>query len=122
MGIEYTPLLITGQVLSTAGAPLPNVLLDWWQADTNGTYYHSRYRLRGTLRTDADGRFECLTVSPHEYGMGGLVRTAHLHVIFAAPGGERVTTQLYICNANNPKEMNNDLYVVSIRLYFMHAC
>lgn len=37
-GIPGTPLFITGRVLGLDGTPLPDVVLDVWQADADGSH------------------------------------------------------------------------------------
>lgn len=36
------------RVLSPEGRPLKGATIDWWQADTEGSYYFASYTLRGT--------------------------------------------------------------------------
>lgn len=54
-GVAGTPLVLTGRVLSRSGAAVAGALLDFWQADGNGAYDNSGYRLRGHQFTDAQG-------------------------------------------------------------------
>jgi protocatechuate 3,4-dioxygenase beta subunit len=90
-GMRGTPLLLTGRVLTTRCRPIPNALLDFWQADANGVYDNRGYRLRGHQRTDAQGRYRLETVVPGLYPG----RTRHLHVKAQAPRRPVLTTQLY---------------------------
>ncbi|KAJ7573646.1 Intradiol ring-cleavage dioxygenase [Mycena floridula] len=105
---ENIPFLVTGQVLSSTGAPIPNVSLDCWQADSFGHYALTKYRLRGTVLTDAEGYFECLTVAPGKYGPATGLRAGHIHAIVRAKT-EQFTTQMYLCQGNNPDEMGTDM-------------
>ena len=101
-------------VLSPDGKPVPNVKIDWWQADSNGVYAYRNYTLRGYFTTDAEGRADILTVAPGEYGSLNLNRAGHFHL--AIDGGsknELLTTQFYVCPANNKDHMKSDLYVLS---------
>jgi protocatechuate 3,4-dioxygenase beta subunit len=86
-----TPLLLTGRVLTTRCRPVPNALLDFWQADANGVYDNRGYRLRGHQRTDSLGRYRLETVVPGLYPG----RTRHIHVKAQAPRRPVLTTQLY---------------------------
>ena len=90
-GMRGTPLLLTGRVLTIRCRPIPNALLDFWQADANGVYDNRGYRLRGHQRTDAQGRYRLETVVPGLYPG----RTRHLHVKAQAPRRPVLTTQLY---------------------------
>jgi protocatechuate 3,4-dioxygenase beta subunit len=90
-GMRGTPFLLTGRVLTTRCRPIPNALLDFWQADANGVYDNRGYRLRGHQRTDAQGRYRLETVVPGLYPG----RTRHLHVKAQAPRRPVLTTQLY---------------------------
>ena len=90
-GMKGTPFLLTGRVLTTRCRPVPNALLDFWQADAAGIYDNRGYRLRGHQRTDARGRYRLETVVPGLYPG----RTRHIHVKAQAPRRPVLTTQLY---------------------------
>jgi protocatechuate 3,4-dioxygenase beta subunit len=86
-------------VLSTTCQPIAHALLDFWQADTNGNYDNTGFRLRGHQYTDIQGRYSLDTIVPGEY----TGRTRHIHVKVQAPGKPVLTTQLYF-----PGEARND--------------
>ena len=86
-----TRLTLTGRVLTTAGRPVPRVLIDFWQCDAAGVYDNSGYRFRGHQLTDARGRYSLLTVVPGLY----TGRTKHIHVKVQAPRKPVLTTQLF---------------------------
>jgi protocatechuate 3,4-dioxygenase beta subunit len=90
-GAGGTPLTLTGLVLTTAGRPVKNALIDFWQADARGVYDNSGYRFRGHQYTDAKGRYNLLSVVPGLYPG----RTKHIHVKVQAPGKPVLTTQLF---------------------------
>ena len=97
--LSGTPLTVTGYVLSTKCQPIAHALLDFWQADTNGNYDNTGFRLRGHQYTDIQGRYSLDTIVPGEY----TGRTRHIHVKVEAPGRPVLTTQLYF-----PGEARND--------------
>ena len=90
-GIEGTPLVVTGRILSTSGAPLEKALFDVWHANTEGVYDNDGFKLRGRLYTDAKGSFKLETIMPRHYSS----RTAHIHCKVSADGHREITTQLY---------------------------
>jgi hypothetical protein len=91
-GMQGTRLLLVGYVLDQNCQPLPNAWLDFWQADANGEYDNTGYRLRGHQFTDAQGRYYLETILPGLY----LSRPIeHIHVKVRPEGGEEVTSQLY---------------------------
>jgi protocatechuate 3,4-dioxygenase beta subunit len=90
-GARGTRLTLTGRVLTTAGRPVANALIDWWQCDTRGVYDNDGYRFRGHQFTDARGRYTLLTVVPGLYPG----RTKHIHVKVQAPRRRVLTTQLF---------------------------
>jgi protocatechuate 3,4-dioxygenase beta subunit len=98
-GIAGTPLTVTGYVLSTTCKPIAHALLDFWQADSNGNYDNTGFRLRGHQYTDNQGRYTLETIVPGEYPG----RTRHIHVKVQASNGPVLTTQLYF-----PGEARND--------------
>jgi protocatechuate 3,4-dioxygenase beta subunit len=93
-GVEGSPLVLTGAVLDTRCRPVAGALLDFWQADGNGEYDNSGFRLRGHQFADSRGRFRLATVVPGAYS----ARTRHIHVKVQRRGGDVLTTQLYFPN------------------------
>ncbi|MDX3771800.1 MULTISPECIES: dioxygenase [unclassified Streptomyces] len=113
-GLPGIPLFLTGRVLDPDGRPLPDVVLDVWQADADGAYEAQlsdvdEARLRAKYRTRADGTYCVRTVSPRGYAIpmdgpvGNLVsrtgispyRPAHVHFLIDHPGHERLVTHLF---------------------------
>ncbi len=90
-GTPGVRLTVTGYVFGRACKPISRALLDFWQADTYGTYDNAGYRFRGHQFTDANGAFKLTTIVPGLYPG----RTRHLHVKVQAPGRPILTTQLY---------------------------
>lgn len=90
-GTRGIRLTVTGYVFGRACLPLSGVLMDFWQADTNGAYDNTGFKLRGHQFTDARGAFTLTTVVPGLYPG----RTRHIHVKAQAPGRPVLTTQLY---------------------------
>ena len=90
-GMAGQPIELVGFVLSRDCKPIAGALLDFWQADDNGNYDNSGFRLRGHQFTDADGRFRLKSVVPGSY----VGRTRHFHVKVQPRGGHVLTTQLY---------------------------
>lgn len=91
-GMTGTRLLLVGYVLDKDCQPLPNAWLDFWQADSNGDYDNSGYRLRGHQFTDSQGRYYLETVLPGLYNSRPI---EHIHVKVKPEGGAEVTSQLY---------------------------
>jgi protocatechuate 3,4-dioxygenase beta subunit len=98
-GMAGTQLTLTGYVLTADCKPVANALLDFWQADASGAYDNNGYTLRGHQLTDANGRFQLVTVVPGLYPG----RTEHIHVKVQKPNGAVLTSQLYF-----PGVANND--------------
>lgn len=90
-GMAGERILLTGYVLDTNCAPIPEAVVDFWQADAEGVYDNVGYRLRGYTSTDAEGRYTMETILPGEYPG----RPPHIHVKIQPPGGAVLTSQLY---------------------------
>jgi protocatechuate 3,4-dioxygenase beta subunit len=87
------PLIISGTVLMPDGrTPLPGANLWVYQTDATGHYSplreshgDNRYtRLHGSMRTNADGRYEFRTIKPAPYP--GRNNPAHIHAFVSGPG------------------------------------
>ncbi|GAA2508755.1 dioxygenase [Streptomyces thermolineatus] len=103
-GLPGTLLTVTGYVFGRACLPLSGVLLDFWQADANGAYDNTGFRLRGHQYTDSRGSFTLTTIVPGLYPG----RTRHLHVKLQAPGRPVLTTQLYF--PNEPRNNTDTIF------------
>ncbi|MBT2234202.1 hydroxyquinol 1,2-dioxygenase [Nonomuraea sp. NEAU-A123] len=113
-GLDGEPLLVTGEVATTAGRPIAGAVVDVWQTAPNGLYDvqddgQPEFHLRGRFRTDDAGRYDFRTVRPVSYPIpadgpvGRLLaatgrhpwRAAHIHLIVSAPGHHTLTTTIF---------------------------
>lgn len=109
-----TRIVVKGRVTDHRGAPVPEAVLDVWQAAENGLYHMQdekvpEWNLCGVFRTDSDGQFAFVTVGPTPYPIptdgpvGQLLRTAkrdptrpaHIHFRVKAEGYRQLTTQIF---------------------------
>jgi hydroxyquinol 1,2-dioxygenase len=112
-GIPGEPVYISGTVRDISGAPIPNALLDIWQADEEGLYeaqiQDCDARLRGQHYADDQGRYGFWTIAPRGYTIpmdgpvGALIsqtaishfRPAHIHFVVSADGHAPLVTHLF---------------------------
>jgi protocatechuate 3,4-dioxygenase alpha subunit len=108
---EGTPgaVTITGQVLDVAGEPVPDALVETWQADHDSRFAHpddprgaagprtAGFRGFGRCPTDAQGRYRIVTVKPGPLPCpDGRAEAPHLDVsVFARGLLDRVVTRIY---------------------------
>lgn len=90
-GMKGQALELSGLVLTRACKPVAGALLDFWQADADGAYDNTGFRLRGHQFADDAGRYRLRTIVPARYGF----RTPHIHVKVQAANRPVLTTQLY---------------------------
>ena len=97
---------IGGRVLDGAGDPVPDALVETWQADPQGRFAHPDdprgpaapgFRGFGRCPTDAEGRWAVRTVKPGPLpAPGGGVEAPHLNVsVFARGLLGRLVTRVY---------------------------
>ncbi len=98
-----------GRVLDENGRPVPHTLIEIWQANAGGRYRHVKdsyfapldpnFGGCGRTLTDAEGRYEFLTIRPGAYpwpNRGNDWRPMHIHVsVFGSGFGQRLITQMY---------------------------
>jgi protocatechuate 3,4-dioxygenase alpha subunit len=101
---EGTPgaIRISGVLLDGAGAPVPDGVIETWQADPDGRFDHpddprgpsgSGFAGFGRCPTDEEGRFQIVTVKPGALGDG---QAPHIDVSVLARGLlDRVVTRIY---------------------------
>ncbi|MFF0200879.1 carbohydrate-binding protein [Streptomyces sp. NPDC005017] len=112
-GMPGTRLTVSGYVFGLACRPIAGALLDFWQADTNGAYDNTGFRLRGHQFTDSRGSFALTTIVPGLYPG----RTRHIHVKVQAPNRPVLTTQLYFPNEprNNTDTIFDPRLIMAVR-------
>ncbi|MBU0587584.1 MAG: intradiol ring-cleavage dioxygenase [Gammaproteobacteria bacterium] len=113
-GATGEPCLVSGTVKSLDGKPIPNALINVWQADADGNYdvqysHLAHPQARGILHADEQGRFHFKTILAEAYPIpsdgpvGAMLkatnnhpwRPAHLHFMIDAPGYERLITHVF---------------------------
>ncbi len=102
-------IVVHGRVLDEDGRPVPNTLLEIWQANAAGRYVHvvevhdapidPNFTGAGRAKTDAEGRYQFITIKPGAYPWGNhhnAWRPAHIHFsVFGASFLSRIVTQMY---------------------------
>ena len=85
-------LVIVGSVYAKDCTPLKGVRMNFWQTDANGEYGpgHGSADMRccylmGSLRTDAHGRYQLITVKPAHYKGEQPPPPAHIHIEISHP-------------------------------------
>lgn len=100
---------VAGRVMDDSGRPLPNVLIEIWQANSAGRYIHKaeihdapldpNFLGGGRVLTDAEGRYSFHTIKPGAYPWGNHYnawRPNHIHFSVIGPQFEhRLVTQMY---------------------------
>ena len=97
-------LWLSGRLLDGEGTPIPDALVETWQADPHGRLDGEGFRGFGRAPTDAHGRFRVLTLKPGPMGD----QAPHVDLAVYARGLLRqVLTRLYFAdeeerNAEDP--------------------
>jgi len=96
---------LTGHILSSAGEPISNAVVEIWHVDNNGIYLHTRcpnqdqrdrnFQGYGRTITGSSGEYSFLTIKPVHYDLG-VKRTPHIHFIVRKGDKRLLTTQMYI--------------------------
>lgn|SRR5487761_229116 len=102
-------IVVTGQVLDGNACPVPHTLIEIWQANAAGRYFHTRdghsappdpnFTGAGRAVTDSNGFYRFVTVKPGAYpwrNHENAWRPAHVHFsIFGPAFATRLVTQMY---------------------------
>jgi protocatechuate 3,4-dioxygenase alpha subunit len=95
---EGQRIAIEGRILDGDGAPVPDAMLEVWQANAAGRYNHPEdrqtdkpvdpnFRGFGRAATDADGHFRLVTIKPGPVpGRGNALQAPHINVALFARG------------------------------------
>ena len=102
-------IVVSGRALDENGKPIPNMLIEIWQANAAGRYNHvvdrhdapidPNFTGAGRCLTDAHGNYRFLTIRPGEYPWRNHYnawRPAHIHFSLFGPAiVTRLVTQMY---------------------------
>jgi protocatechuate 3,4-dioxygenase alpha subunit len=108
-GAEGTRIKIEGRVLDGDGDPVPDAMIEIWQADSAGAYVRAEqganvaFRGFGRAECDAAGRYAFTTVKPGRVpGPGGALQAPHINVgVFARGLLKRLVTRIYFADEAN---------------------
>ena len=112
-------IAIEGRVIDGDGAPVPDALIELWQANAAGRYNHPddhqedkpiepHFRGFGRVATDSEGRFRVVTVKPGAVpGRGNALQAPHINIALFARGLlKHLYTRIYFAdeaaNASDP--------------------
>jgi protocatechuate 3,4-dioxygenase beta subunit len=102
-------IIVTGRVLDSDGRPIPDTLVEVWQANAAGRYQHMvdnhpapldpNFSGVGRCVTDSEGRYRFVTIKPGAYpwrNHPNAWRPAHIHFsLFGRAFTQRLVTQMY---------------------------
>ncbi len=100
---------IFGQILNEDGRPVPDAIVELWQANASGRYSHAHddrkapldpnFLGNGRVRSDENGFYAFLTIKPGAYPVpvkDTWWRPPHVHFSVLGPGSlSRLVTQMY---------------------------
>jgi protocatechuate 3,4-dioxygenase, beta subunit len=102
-------IIVSGRVLDSDGRPVPDTLIEIWQANASGRYAHHvddhpapldpNFTGAGRCVTDSLGRYRFVTIKPGSYpwrNHHNAWRPAHIHFsLFGRAFTQRLVTQMY---------------------------
>jgi protocatechuate 3,4-dioxygenase beta subunit len=102
-------IIVAGRVTDEADRPVPNTLIELWQANASGRYHHEldnhdapldpNFHGAGRVFTDEHGTYRFVTIKPGAYSWrnhSNAWRPNHIHFsLFGASWGARLVTQMY---------------------------
>jgi protocatechuate 3,4-dioxygenase beta subunit len=85
-------IIVSGRVIDEDGRPVPNTLVEVWQANAAGRYIHvvdqhpapldPNFSGAGRVVTDAEGRYRFTTIKPGAYPWTAKVRLLRVSLSF----------------------------------------
>ena len=105
-------IIVNGRLLDDSGKPIPNSLIEVWQANAAGRYWHKKdqhnapldpnFHGSGRVLTDKNGVYRFTTIRPGAYPWPNHYnawRPSHIHFsVFGVNFLQRMVTQMYFPN------------------------
>ncbi|RAI56205.1 protocatechuate 3,4-dioxygenase subunit beta [Roseicella frigidaeris] len=102
-------IIVAGRVTDEDGRPVPNTMIEVWQANAAGRYAHPRdthdapadpnFPGEGRIFTDAEGHYRFVSIKPGAYpwrNHHNAWRPVHIHFsLFGSGFAQRLITQMY---------------------------
>jgi protocatechuate 3,4-dioxygenase, beta subunit len=102
-------MVLEGRVLDEDGRPVPNALVEMWQANASGKYPHEvdqrpapqdpNFTGAGRMLTDGEGRYRFVTIKPGAYPVpnsNNWWRPPHIHFsLYGHAFASRLITQMF---------------------------
>lgn len=102
-------IVVEGTVTDENGQPVPNTMIEIWQANSTGRYHHPgdqhdapldpHFHGAGRVFTDTDGKYRYTSIKPGAYpwrNHHNAWRPNHIHYsLFGAGFASRIITQMY---------------------------
>ncbi len=102
-------IIVSGRIADEQGRPVPDTMVEIWQANAAGRYQHpgdthdapldSNFHGAGRVFTDAAGRYSFVSIKPGAYPWANHAnawRPNHIHFSFFGPAfATRLITQMY---------------------------
>jgi len=102
-------IIVEGTITDEDGRPVPNTMIEIWQANAAGRYHHERdqhdapldahFAGAGRVFTDGEGRYRFVSIKPGSYpwrNHPNAWRPNHIHFSYFGPGfATRLITQMY---------------------------
>jgi protocatechuate 3,4-dioxygenase beta subunit len=102
-------IIVAGRLLDEGARPIPDALIEVWQANAAGRYHHGKdnhpapldphFTGAGRVLTDAEGRYAFTSIRPGAYpwrNHDNAWRPAHIHFsVFGRSFEQRLVTQMY---------------------------
>ena len=106
-GVSGERVTIEGRLLDGDGQPIPDAMIEFWQANANGKYAHpddtqdkpleAAFKGFGRIATDKNGKFHLKTIKPGRVpGPDGKAQAPHIAVsVFMRGLLRRLVTRIY---------------------------
>ncbi len=122
---EYvgSELRLSGKVLTEDGTTVHNARVEIWQCDGRGTYLHPaapntrnfdlNFRGAGATYSDANGRYQFITIVPVPYTS----RPPHIHTKVFVQNKALLTSQIYLRDSGGDDRLKIDLTASADSIY-----